>query len=93
MEVSEPDFHRYVELYDKDGSGEPAVLGTIANVIPGYSFTLGVPVTVQFQGITSRPTVHMPSESNHPLAAEQSIGIDNRRYHEILVATGSTGGP
>jgi len=93
VEVSEQDFHRYVELYDKDGSREPVVLGTIANVMPGYPPTLGVPVTVQFQGSTSRPTVHMPSGSKHPLAAEQSTGIDNRRYHEILAAIGSAGRP
>jgi len=93
VEVQEPDFYRYVELYDKDGSDEPAVSGTIANSMPGYPSTLGLPVMVQFQNSTSRPAVHMPGVSDHPLAAEQSTGIDNRRYHEILVATGSIGGP
>lgn len=93
IEVQEQDFYRYVELYDKDGSGEPPVSGTIANSMPGYPDTLGVPVMVQFQNSTSRPAVLVPTHIGHPLALEQVAGIDNRRYHEILVATGSLGGP
>jgi hypothetical protein len=93
VEVHEHNFNRYFELYDKDGSHEPPISGTIANAIPGYPSTLGLPVMVQLQTSTSRPTVLVPTNGNHPLAAEQSTGIDNQRYHEILVATGSLGGP
>lgn len=93
VEVQEPSFYRYVELYDKDGSKEPAISGTIANAMPGYPSTLALPVAVQFQDSRSRPAVLMSSSNNHVLAAEQSAGIDNQRYHEILVATGSIGGP
>ena len=92
VEVTELDFYRYVELYDKDGSTEPPVPGTIANAIPSYPPTLGLPVVVQFQSSTSRPSVAVPVGS-HPIAIEQSSGIDNERYHEILVATGSLSGP
>lgn len=92
VEVAETDFYRYVEIYDKDGSAEPPVSGTIANVFPGYPPTVGLPVRVQFQSSTSRPTVAVEA-GHHCLAAEQSAGIDNHRYHEILVATGSLGGP
>jgi len=93
VEVSEADFYRYIEVYDKDGSGEPMVPGSIANEMPAYPSTLGLPVMVQFQNSTSRPTVHLPSTSNHPLAAEQSAGIDYQRYHAILVATGAVSEP
>jgi len=93
VEVPEPNFYRYVELFDKDGSSEPPVPGSIANAMPGYPSTLGLPVMVQFQGSTSRPTAQVSSASDHPLGVEQSSGIDNRRYHEILIATGSVGGP
>jgi hypothetical protein len=93
VEVIEPDFYRYIELYDKDGSNEPPIPGSVANAMPAYSSTLGLPVAVQFQDSTSRPTVHVSATSNHPLAREQSVGIDNRRYHEILVATGAVVGP
>ncbi|ATR79066.1 DUF2199 domain-containing protein [Moraxella osloensis] len=92
VEVAEQDFDRYIELYDKDGSSEPSVSGTIANSVPGYPPTLGLAVDVQFQDSTSRPSVAVLA-SAHPLAEEQSIGIDNRRYHEILAVTGSVGGP
>lgn len=91
VEVAAPDFHRYVELYDKDGGSEQPVPGTIANAMPGYLPTVGLPVRVQFQGSTSRPVVTV--QGSHHLVAEQSLGIDNQRYHEILVATGSIGGP
>ena len=93
VEVQEPDFYRYVELYDKDGSEEPAISGAIANAMPGYPSTVALSVTVQFQNSTSRPAVLLPAANNHLSAAEQSTGIDNQRYHEILVATGSVGGP
>jgi hypothetical protein len=43
VELAETAFHRYVEIYDKDGSGEPMVRGSIANEIPGYPATLGFP--------------------------------------------------
>lgn len=92
VEVAEPAFCRYVELYDKDGSAEPPVLGNVANAMPGYPPTLGLPVVVQFQNSTSRPRVAVRA-NDHPIAAEQANGIDNRRHHEILVATGSLGGP
>ena len=93
VELSESSFYRYVELYDEDGSSEPVIAGHIANEIPAYPSALGLPVSVQFQDSTSRPTVYFPTTSNHPLAADQSSGIDNQQYHAILVATGSLGGP
>ena len=93
VELPESSFYRYVELYDEDGSSEPVVSGHLANEIPAYPSTLGLPVTVQFQDSTSRPTVNVPTTSNHALAAAQFGGIDNQQYHAILVATGSLGGP
>ena len=92
VEVSERDFLRYVDLYNEDGTSEPPVPGKIANSVPGYPPTLGLPVMVQFQASTSRPTV-APIDRDHPLTVDHREGIDNRRYHEILVSTGSLGGP
>ncbi len=48
---------------------------------------------VQFQDITSRPKVYFPEPVELALASDQSADIDNRRYHEILVATGFVGEP
>jgi hypothetical protein len=93
VELLESNFCRYVELYDQDGSSEPVVPGQIANEIPGYPSTLGLPITVQFQDSTSRPNVNVPMSSNHPLAAQQSNGVDDQQYHAIFVSTGSVSGP
>ena len=81
-----------MDLYSEDGTSEPPVPGKIANSVPGYPPTLGLPVIVQFQASTSRPTV-APIDRDHPLAIDHREGIDNGRYHEILVSTGSLGGP
>jgi hypothetical protein len=93
VEVAEPDFYRYVELYDKDGSGEPSIPGSIANAMPGYPDTLGLPVLVQFQSSSSRPLVLVTPKSDHTLSVEQATGIGSQRYHQILVATKPVGGP
>jgi len=93
VEVPEATFHRYLALYEQDASGEPSLPGAIANVLPGYPPTSGLPVTIQFQDAASRPTVHVSESSHHPLAAEQSTGLSTSRYHEILTSTGSAGGP
>jgi hypothetical protein len=88
VELAAADFHHYVKIFDEDGSAEPLVAASIANAIPGYPSTLGLPVHVQFQDSTSRPLVLVP-EGSHPLFADQSSGLDDRRYHEILISTGS----
>lgn len=92
VEVSESDFFRYIELYSEDGTSEPPIPGRIANAVPGYPPTLGLPVLVQFQSSTSRPTV-TPLDRGHPLTVDHLDGIDDRRYHEILVSTGAVANP
>jgi len=89
VELSPQHYARYVELYDRDGSAEPMVPGTLANEFPTYPSTLGLPVMVQFQGSSARPSVHVAADATHPLAAEQAEGIGNARYHDFLVATGA----
>jgi hypothetical protein len=84
VEVSEDAFQRYVALYDADGRSEPPVSGTIANDIPTYPATLGLPVRVQFQTSSSRPIFLLAEDNEHPLAVEQAKGMSHRRYHEIL---------
>lgn len=92
-EVAKEHFYRYLDLYSEDASGEPPVPGTLANEISQYGTTLGLPVSVQFATATSRPAVHMPLSTGHMLAVEQSAGMSNARYHDILVSTGALGGP
>jgi hypothetical protein len=83
-EVEWPVFERHLRLYDQDGSGEPPYAGTLANALPAYDNTLGVPVLIQFRNQTQRPSVHLPPSQRSRLAFEQQNGIDNAAYHEIL---------
>ena len=93
VELSEQHFYRYLELYEEDGSNEPMFPATLANEISSYPSTLGLSVMVQLRNSTGRPSLHVVPATEHPLVGEQSNGISNQRYHEILVATGSIGGP
>lgn len=87
VELRESDFWRYIELYDKDGREEPAIPGAIANAVPGYASTVGLPIQVQLQDEKSRPSVRV-ADAGHPLSVEQLAGISNQRYHDILASTG-----
>ena len=89
VEITEPDFWRYIELYEKDGRTEPVIAGSIANSIPGYLSTAGLAIEVQLQDEKSRPSVRVV-DGAHPLAMEQREGISNQRYHDILVSTGTS---
>ncbi len=87
VELRESDFWRYIELYEKDGRAEPAMSGSIANAIPGYTSTVGLAAQVQLQDEKSRPSVRVV-DAGHPLSVEQLAGISNQRYHDILASTG-----
>src|SRR5262249_34861713 len=89
-EVERPAFKRYVELYDQDASREPPFAGTLANALPSYDDTLELPVQIQFQIQTRRPSVRVLPNASSRLAVEQQNGIDNARYHEILNHIGGT---
>lgn len=96
IEIDRPLTHegyRHFELYDKDGSDEPPISSFVASAISSYPSTIGLQVRVQVEGSTTRPAVHIPATGSHHLAAEQSAGIDNQRYQELLVATGFWGRP
>ncbi len=83
-EVEWSTFERYLELYDEDGSAEPRHLGTLANDLPAYPGSIGMPVVIQFRDPTKRPSLFLPSNDQSLLAAEQREGINDARYHEIL---------
>ncbi|HEU0153791.1 MAG TPA: DUF2199 domain-containing protein [Arenimonas sp.] len=89
-EVEAVHFWRYIALYDQDARSEPDFPGAIANVIPGYPSTLGLPVRVQLQDPSRRPTLHIAAD-DHPLARHQASGISNAHYHDILTQTGALG--
>lgn len=87
-EVEEKDFLRYEELFDQDGTNEPPIQGTIANLIPGDESSLDEPITIQLSTSDQRPIVTFPDSSEIASAREQRSGMSNLRYHEILVELG-----
>lgn len=77
-------FERYLELYDEDGRSERTHNGLLANVLPGYGHTIGVPVLIQFRESTKRPALKLLPTDQSPLATEQREGIAHRRHQEIV---------
>jgi hypothetical protein len=88
VEVEWPVFRRHLDLYDKDATGEPEAQGALANALPTYGRTLGLPVRIQFQSSTSRPAVGFAEDQDHRLAREAREGMSDVRYHEILASRG-----
>ena len=82
VEVERAVFDRVRELWDApDQDQEPAFSATLANAIPPYAATLGLPVALHLTGPTSRPSILVP-ESEHPLYREQFQGISAHRADE-----------
>jgi hypothetical protein len=82
-EVSESAFRRVVELWSApDQASEPPFQGTLANVIPSYPNCLGLPLSVQLTGASSRPEFRFTAAAQHPFAAECLAGVDSHRAAE-----------
>jgi hypothetical protein len=87
-EVEWPSFERYLQFYEKDGKAEAPLPARLANDLPTYGGTLGMPVFVQFRTASERPGVLLPEEANHALATEVRNGMSYARFHEVLIARG-----
>jgi hypothetical protein len=82
--VGEADYRRYEVLFDDPApDGEPPFAGRIANQIPGYPQTLGVPITIHLEQGNARPSF-MVDDAAHPLAVEQRGGVYLERVLEML---------
>lgn len=82
--VDEAHFRRYDARYDDpDRFLEPPFSGRIANQLPGYPQTLGVPVTIRPGTGNDRPSF-MVDDAAHPLAAEQRGGVYVERVLEMV---------
>lgn len=82
-EISEAAFQRTLELWsDPNQATEPPYPGVLANVIPAYPNTLGLPLRVQLTGPTSRPEFRFASDAEHPFVHECRCGIDAHRATE-----------
>ena len=83
-EVSKGDFFHYMDIYEKDATTEPAIVGTIANSPRSYPRLEGYKVDIQYGLPTQRPFLKL-HPSDHPLYYEQQEGISDDRLHEILI--------
>jgi hypothetical protein len=87
-EVSRTEHDLYLRYFNDDGSALPRFDGRIANSMPGYPETIGVPVQVQLGAADARPRLWLSQDANHLLRSEQEQGIGAARHHELLQACG-----
>lgn len=85
-ELSETDYDYCADHCDEDMTGSPVLRGTIACELPVYEGTFGLPIDVQFGTPDQRPTFHMPTDCDHPLAIDYRIGMSDERRFQVLHA-------
>lgn len=85
-------FKRVVELWnDPDQGSEPAMPATLANEVPGYEPTLGLPLSLQLQSATERPHVAFRPDEPHRLARQCAEGVTLHQLAWWLAGRGPVG--
>ncbi len=83
VEVSQDSFKRFGELWDVAlREHEPPMPGQLANDIPVYPRTIGLPCRLVLKNARRRPSIEIEA-GDHPLAIEQYRGITLDRIEEI----------
>jgi hypothetical protein len=88
-EVDRDSFDRYYELFDADASAEPPMKGTLANTLPGSEDAANEQFDIHFGSDNDRPHFALHPQSTSSLATDQRNGLDDRRYHKMLVTAGA----
>ena len=84
-EVAESDFHQIVEKWSDPQQGElPPMEARLANGIPRYPETVGLPAMLQLTGPTTRPELTFDGSSIHPFVVECRHGVCTHRVMEWL---------
>jgi len=82
-EISEPAFQHVLDTWsDPSASDEPPFVGTLANMIPSYPDTLGLPLVVRLTGPTTRPAFVFGEAAQHAFVDECRGGVTLHRVHE-----------
>ena len=82
-EISEAAFARILELWsDAEQASEPPFPGSLANLVPSYPDTLGIPLSVHLTGPTSRPEFRFDPGADHPFVQECREGVELHRASE-----------
>jgi hypothetical protein len=86
-EVAEPDYRRILALWTDEGqAAAPPFAARLANRVPGLPDTLGLPVSLQLTGVTTRPALAFHGDVDHAFARECRGGVTVHRALEWLAA-------
>jgi hypothetical protein len=89
VEVAESDFQTIVATWSDPQQGKiPLIAAVIANRVPGYPETMGLPLTLRLTGPTTRPQLAFADTSDHPFATECRRGVSCHRVMEWLADMG-----
>jgi hypothetical protein len=81
--LSKKSFDRVLELWDDPRrTEEPAYFGWLSNSLPGYPDTRNLKLDVFTRDLDGRPVFEL-QDDDHPLVAEQRIGITMDRVRAI----------
>jgi len=88
-EVDGLDSKRIYDLWDDpDQAAQPAIDARLANNIPGYPATIGLPLRLKMTGPRTRPALVFRAQALHPFAAECRAGVAIDRVFEWLARMG-----
>ncbi len=83
VEVAEDDFRQAMSLWDDPNQADtPAFAATLANALPGYDGSFGLPGLVSLQDATSIPHFRLAGPADHPLVREQRGEVTPERVLE-----------
>ena len=83
VEVDAPTYWRVGDLEDDENqAAEPPFACALANEIPNYPGTLGLPAIMKLEKPGVRPTVVLSPECDHPFALEARAGVSFERALE-----------
>jgi hypothetical protein len=89
-EVSGPDSNVIYDRWDDLAQAEqPAMDAVLANNIPGYPATIGLPLRLRMVSPTTRPSVALAPDQSHPFARECNAGVTIGRVKEWLGRMGA----
>ena len=84
VEISEPEYRRYYDLYDVDATGEPCFAGSIANGLKAFPDALGAVVEVHLGASSQRPTLVFGHGAKGSLADAQRLGLTGEAFHAVI---------
>jgi hypothetical protein len=83
VEIDHEAYWRVAAVWDDPNqSEEPPFACTVANDIPGYPSTRGLPGVIRLTGPHSRPSLTLAPDSAHPFAVETHTGVHFERALE-----------